>query len=167
MLTQARLKEFLKYDPETGGFYRVKQAGRSGPPGSVVRTVHSKGYMTLGIDGGEYLQHRLVWLYVHGRFPPADIDHINGNRSDNRLANLRAATRAENLQNKAMQSNNTSGQVGVTWRANRGHWVAQIKTGGAHRYLGSFKTVDLAREAYLKAKAELHLFQPIPREMIT
>jgi len=167
MLTQARLKELLKYDPETGDFTRLSRVGRSGPAGTIVKTPQNAGYVTAALDGEEYLQHRLAWLYVHGHFPPADIDHTNGVRDDNRIENLRLASRSENLQNKSMQRNNTSGLIGVSWRANRKHWIAQIRVGGTHRYLGSFKTAELARDAYLAAKAELHEFQPIPRELIS
>ncbi len=144
MLTQARLKELLRYDPETGEFTRVKP-----------------------IDGTDYLQHRLVWLYIHGRFPLADVDHINGIRSDNRLANLREAARYQNHQNKSMQSNNTSGLIGVSWRSDRNRWVAQIRVLGINRYLGSFVDRSDARAAYLAAKETMHCFQPTPRELLS
>lgn len=164
MLTQARLKELLKYDPETGEFTRIKRTGRSKPVGTVIKTPHSAGYLTAAIDGTEYLQHRLVWMYSFGHFPHADIDHVNGVRSDNRLANLREAARYQNHQNKGMQSNNTSGLIGVSWRSNRSRWIAQIRVLGVNRYLGSYKTADEAREAYLRAKETMHQFQPTPRK---
>lgn len=167
MLTQARLKELLKYDPETGEFTRIKRTGRSKPVGEVIKTPHNAGYVTAAIDGSEYLQHRLVWLYVHGCFPPDDIDHRDGDRANNRLANLRLADRSQNLQNKAMQSNNTSGHIGVSWRSNRSRWVAQIRALGVNRYLGSYKTPEEARAAYLRAKETAHPFQPTPRELIS
>lgn len=167
MLTQARLKELLSYNPETGEFTRIKRTGRSKPVGTVIKTPHNAGYVTAAIDGEEYLQHRLVWLYVYGHFPTADLDHINGRRSDNRLANLRQAARFENHQNKGIQSNNTSGHIGVSWRKNRGRWIAQIRTLGVNRYLGSYKTAEEARDAYLRAKEAMHPFQPIPRELIS
>ncbi len=167
MLTQARLKELLSYDPLTGEFTRLKKTGRSGAVGSIVRTPHNAGYLTAGLDGAEYLQHRLVWLYVHGHLPVADIDHINGVRSDNRLANLREAARYQNHQNKGVQSNNTSGLIGVSWRSNRSRWVAQIRVLGISRYLGSFVDQADARAAYLRAKEAMHSFQPTPRELLT
>lgn len=160
MLTQARLKELLSYDPLTGEFTRIKRVGRSGPVGSVVKTPHIAGYLTAAVDGQEYLQHRLAWLWVHGVLPSEGMDHINGVRSDNRLANLRLANKAENAQNKRMQRNNSSGHIGVSWRANRGHWLAQISVCGKHHYLGGYKTIEAAVEAYAEAKARLHEFQP-------
>ena len=167
MLTQARLKELLSYDPLTGGFTRLKRVGRSGPVGSIVKTPHIAGYLTAAVDGQEYLQHRLVWLWVHGVFPPEGVDHINGVRSDNRLANLRLANKAENAQNKRMQRNNTSGCIGMSWRANRGHWIAQLNVHGKHHYLGGYKTIEQAAAAYAAAKACLHEFQPTaPGELI-
>jgi hypothetical protein len=94
-LTAERLREILGYDPETGLFTRLVRTGRI-RAGEVAGTAHSRGYRSIVIDGRVYLSHRLAWLYVHGEWPPEQIDHINRNRADNRLVNLRAAKQSQN-----------------------------------------------------------------------
>lgn len=162
-LTAERLRELLHYNPETGVFtWRVSNSNRA-PAGSVAGTAHGAGYRELSLDGGRYLEHRLAWFYVHGVWPTAGIDHRDGDRVNNRLLNLREATKAENQQNRAAQANNKSGFVGVSWYK-RGHaWVAQIGVGGRQRRIGLFDTPEAAHAAYLAAKKQLHTFQPTPR----
>ena len=92
MLTQARLKKLLSYNTDTGEFrWRVTRRGAA-RAGSVAGCVRHDGYVRIAIDGKRYLAHRLAWLYVHGELVP-ELDHANGVRSDNRLDNLRPATR--------------------------------------------------------------------------
>jgi hypothetical protein len=117
------------------------------------------------VDGKNYQHHRLAWLYVHGAFPPADLDHRDGVRTNNRLANLREATRSENCQNAAKRNDNTSGFTGV-WPVGK-RWRAKVAVDGVERHAGYFATKELAQAAYLATKAELHKFQPIPRELLT
>ena len=87
-LTAERLRERLHYDAGTGVFTRRVGSGHA-RTGEMAGSVHSTGYVRISIDGGKYTAHCLAWLYVHGVWPPDQIDHINGNRSDNRIANLR------------------------------------------------------------------------------
>ena len=154
MLTQERLKEQLHYDEATGIFtWRLARQGvRSG---SVAGTVRPNGYIAIKIDRRLYLAHRLAWFYVYGEFPPADIDHINCMKSDNRIVNLRLATSSENQMNVQIQSNNTSGFKGVTWHKKRGKWQAQSKLNGKYRFLGYFPSAEAASEAY-QAFAKRH-----------
>ena len=161
MLTQARLKELLSYDPLTGEFTNLKSGKGRKPVGAVVGSTSNSGYTTSMVDGKNYQHHRLAWLYVHGSFPPADLDHRDGVRANNRLVNLREATRSENCQNATKRADNTSGETGV-WPVGK-RWRAKVCVDGRECHVGYFPTKELAREAYLAAKAEMHKFQPVPR----
>jgi hypothetical protein len=90
-LNAARLRELMHYEPETGRVVR-RTATRGHRAGAVAGCTRRDGYQVISIDGYRYLAHRLAWLYVHGAWPDGDLDHINANPSDNRIANLRAAT---------------------------------------------------------------------------
>ena len=153
MLTQARLHKLLSYDPETGIMrWRVnKGAVRAGQiAGNLTR-----GYLQLMVDGHPTVVHRFIWLYVYGKWPDKNIDHIDGNRSNNRLCNLRDVTQAMNIQNEIKpRSNNKSGFLGV--KANRGLWKAEISVHGKTKFLGRFKTPEEAHQVYLEAKRRLH-----------
>jgi len=162
LLTQARLVERLNYDPTTGVF-TWRSAGGGRAAGSVAGAPHAMGYVQLQLDGKNYLAHRLAWLYVTGAFPDAEIDHINGDRSDTRFANLREATHQQNLQNIGRPRNNRSGYLGVHQCARTGRWVAQKTWKGHRRNLGSYASAPEAYEAYLKARRTLCDFQPVPR----
>lgn len=153
------VKEEVSYCPETGRFAWVKPAkGRkmASHPG----TITPQGYLRLCIHGERYLAHRVAWLYVHGQWPAADIDHINGDRLDNRMCNLRLATHSQNQQNRkrASSTNKSSGVMGVGWDKSKNRWRAEICVQGKRRTLGRYATVAEASEAYLRAKATLHPF---------
>jgi hypothetical protein len=159
-VTAERLRELLHYDPGTGVFVRVARV--SGKRlGVVAGSMTSKGYRQVGIDGGVYLAHRLAWLYMTGEWPAEEIDHRDGDPANNRFDNLRAATHAENQQNRAPPKNSTSGLIGATWQQRSRRWLAQIDAGGRQVYLGLFDTPEEAHAAYLAAKARLHAFQPV------
>lgn len=161
-LTAERLRELLDYDPETGQFRWAK--ARSGVKvGAITGCPNGRGYTVIHIDGHTYKSHRLAWLYVYGRWPAAEIDHRNGKPADNRISNLREATRAEQAQNLAKYRRNTSGYPGVSWHKQGAKWNARIAVAGRTRHLGLFDSPEDASAAYLRAKAELHNFQPTPR----
>lgn len=152
-LTPVRLRERVAYCPESGEFTWI--AGiRIGKPAA---SVHGCGYRTVRIDGRSYLLHRLAWLYVHGRWPINQIDHINGERADNRIANLRECTNSQNCQNVRPHKDG-SGLLGTSFIKALKKWQAGIGTAGKRRHLGYFQTQDEAHSAYLAAKAEMHLF---------
>ena len=117
----------------------------------------SNGYLTIFCNGFRYAAHRLAWLYVHGEWPPAHIDHINGIRTDNRISNLRSVTASVNAQNmRRAMKNSKTGVLGVTKCGNR--FKAQLAIPrGSNKYLGLFKTIGEAQQAYLDAKRSTHL----------
>lgn len=161
MLTQARLKELLSYDPLTGNFTNLKSGKGRKPVGTVVGSPHKDGYVTSMIDGKNYMHHRLAWLYVHGVLPEADTYHRDGNRANNRLKNLRPAERYQNCQNAATRSDNLSGATGVRQVGRR--WRATVSVQGRHYHVGYFGDKAQAKQAYLDAKAKHHTFQPVAR----
>lgn len=156
-LTADRLRELLHYDPETGLFANNGTrhgVARGSPTGTLDA---SNGYVKIGVCGRRYYAHRLAWFYVYGEWPENDIDHLNGVRSDNRIANLRAATRALNMQNlRRANENSSSGLLGVERIGNRGFWCARIGVFGKRVYLGCFNNPEDAHQAYLEAKRRLH-----------
>jgi hypothetical protein len=159
MITQNELKQLLTYDPDTGVFTRRVNSKNHNNIGQVAGSINSKGYRIIKINGEPYKSHRLALLYMNGNMPIDSVDHINGNRDDNRFVNLRECTNAENCQNRGISRNNTSGYAGVSWHNASGKWHSSL----ANKYLGLFNTREEAHEAYLNAKAKLHTFQPIPR----
>ena len=159
MLTAARLREVLVYDPTSGVFTWRVARGRA-PAGAVAGQRSRYGYTAIRVDRVLYAAHRLAWLYVHSVWPPDEIDHRDGVRNNNRLNNLRAATRGENMQNVVSPRD---GMQGTFFRADRGRWKASIKINQRATHLGFFDTEVEARHAYLRAKAELHTFSPVPR----
>jgi len=162
-ITQERLQEALRYDPTTGDFWWREQA-RGRRLGQRAGRI-SAGYVQIHLDKGRYQAHWLVWFYHNGTWPTEEIDHINGNKLDNRIENLRLATRSENRQNHKTMRNNTSGFMGVRWSKKDKKWVASINVNRKSYYLGGFDTPEEASVAYLNAKQQLHSFQPIPREL--
>jgi hypothetical protein len=162
ILTQEYLKSIYKYDGETGIFTRLKPHPRW-KVGQVAGTDNGSGYIRISINYKQVYAHRLAWLYVHGVMPKKTIDHINGNRSDNRICNLRAITKAENNQNMPMFKTNKSGLTGVHWSKSRNRWVAQISVNNINKRLGRFVSKEEAYNAYLKAKEIYHSFANFDR----
>ena len=160
ILTQARLKELLAYNPTTGLFTNTQQRGRRGALGAVTGSVNGSGYVQIKLTGKCYQAHRLAWLYEYGVFPVADIDHIDQDKTNNRIANLRTATRSENKQNVGLQRNNTSGYKGVVWAKHVSKWRAEIKINRKLRHLGYFTDVVDATAAYAAAAIMFHPNRP-------
>jgi hypothetical protein len=155
MLTQSRLKELFSYDSETGLFVRLKAPGkRSDLVGEVAGSKCGHGYLHINIDGVKYKAHRLVWLYVYGRWPIRLLDHENRVKSDNRLSNLREATKAQNEQSKPVRSTSTTGITGVYWNKGANKWQAYIKVDRRCRYLGLFEKQEDAATARRAAEIE-------------
>jgi hypothetical protein len=143
MITQARLKELLHYDPDTGVFTRLIATNRNVRIGDVagsLNTHHSgKKYWIIGILRKKFAAHRLAWLYVHGEMPANQIDHKDGDGSNNRISNLRAATSQENQRNRRLSVNNSSGVIGVYWIKRDSVWMVSITVDYEIKNLGSFQ----------------------------
>lgn len=155
-LTAARLRELLKYDPETGVFTWVARI-KGIKPGSTAGCQRKDGYIVLRVDRSLHPAHRLAWLYVHGEHPKADIDHIDGNPSNNAISNLRDVSRSINNQNQRRpHSKNKSGHLGVSREKGGKLWEARIKGPDGVVRRGHFATPELAHAAYLEAKRALH-----------
>lgn len=146
-VTHERLTERLDYDPATGVFRWRHNGRRAGTP-------HVDGYIQIMIDYRPYREHRLAWLYVHGAWPPDQIDHINGVRTDNRIANLRLASHTENSRNRKVGKNNLIGVKGVSHQKKR--YRAEIQADGRRIVLGTFATAEEAHAAYSAAAEQFH-----------
>jgi hypothetical protein len=146
-LTAARLQELLHYNPDTGIFTWRVARNQKAIVGSEAGHKEAKGYRSICIDGKDFKAHRLAWLYVHGRWPKAQIDHRNRVKDANWILNLREATNAENQMNTKTRSDNTSGIRGVYFDKNAGKWRAQAVIAGKRKALGSFDTAEHAAAA--------------------
>lgn len=154
------LRRLLSYDPQSGEFHRTtrNQAVKIGMKAGCRNVL---GYWQIRVSGPIYLAHRLAWLYVHGEWPIDQIDHIDGDRCNNRIANLRQCSNLENGQNKKSYKGSTSAYVGVCWDKTAMKWRASIRSNGVQRYLGIFDKEEDAALAYSEAKKRLHLFNAV------
>lgn len=151
------LRMLLRPDFEQGRLYWISSPRRSVSAGSEAGTPLD-GYVVVQILGRSYRAHRLIWALKHGRWPAGQIDHLNGVRSDNRIANLREVTTSENMQNRAepRKGPHSSGLLGVSWHKGRQKWEAYICINGRRHHLGRFVEKEHAHHAYLSAKQRLH-----------
>jgi len=156
MLTASHLREILHYEPSTGEFRWLVSHPPRGRVGKIAGWQHGiTHYWRIRIDGRLYQGHRLAWLYMTGEWPKQDIDHINGDRADNRWSNLRDVTNAQNIQNqRKAQRNSRSGYLGVVPYGKR--WSARITKNGVIHPLGTFDSPQLAHDAYISAKRLMH-----------
>lgn len=169
--SQEVLRQLLDYDPETGAFTWKKRgpewfacrrpnamadtwnARFSGKPAG---SVFPNGYHVVRIDSAAFYAHRAAWVIIHGGdLTGLEIDHENGDRLDNRIANLRAVPKAENAKNKRMSSRNASGVTGVRLFKRTGRWAADIQSDGVRKHLGYFENISDAIAARKEAEAAL------------
>ena len=156
------LRQLMTYDPETGKLFWKERGpeqaawNRAWAGKETFTAPSGHGYRVGHINGSKYYAHRVAFAYVHGKWPDAHIDHINGDRADNRLSNLRPATNSENMRNMSAPRSNKSGAKGVSWSSARMKWEARIRTDAGSKFLGYFDTVHEAAEAYRRAALEFH-----------
>lgn len=153
-LTQAYLKTILRYDPESGLLYWVKPnpLWRSGKPGMVAGCLHkSTGYWVVKIDGIDYRAHRVIWVMWYGEWPLHEVDHKDGDKINNRIANLRPATHPQNTANKRRRSKRRYPK-GVDLLPS-GRFRAKICVNYKQINIGVFDSAEEASAAYL-AKAQ-------------
>ena len=151
MITQERLKELFYYNKTIGLFVRLKDVGKKVKRGDLAGTLKD-GYIKMFIDGRSYYAHRLIWLYVKGELPKEQIDHINGNKSDNTFNNLRAVSHSENAKNQPIRGNNTSGFIGIYWSKQKSKWHSRIYIKGKCKNLGLFDNLSDAVLARINAE---------------
>lgn len=150
------LSDLLQYDANTGVFIWRRSYGTK-KKGQIAGQIRQTGYIEIGIKGKRLRAHRIAWLLTTGKDPfDLCIDHINGNKSDNRFSNLRLATSRENSRNMKKSLANKSGFKGVCFDKRSGKWKANIRSKLKQIFLGYFPTPELAHMAYCKAAAELH-----------
>lgn len=154
LLKVDRLKEVLRYEPETGLFFWVKTLSPKAVSGSVAGAIRKRGYRIITIDKEQHRASRLAWLYTFGALPEKYIDHINRNKADDRISNLRLAEPFENSSNVAVTVRSKSGLKGVC-RTPWG-WQASIRHKGKLHHLGSFRSSETAAKAYEIAAKKLH-----------
>ena len=162
------LRERLDYNPETGVFIWRSRPLEHFPNAALCGTWntryagkpagfrHGKGYRQISVDDIKYMTHRIAWAMEHDGPMPQDIDHIDGDRANNRIANLRAATRSENLANAMIARHNTSGAKGVHFNRYWGKFEAHITHHYKYYHLGKFDTLEQAAAARRKAAERLH-----------
>ncbi len=163
--TPAELRQLLDYDADTGSlFWRERPQSMfqsesrcrgwnsrcAGKPALTTR--HNAGYRCGPINNRLFLAHRVIMALVHGSWPKGEVDHINGDRSDNRLENLRCVSHRDNARNRCCSRRNTSGAMGVWWSKPNRCWIAEIKHGGRKHHLGSFQAKADAIAARDEAK---------------
>ena len=156
--TKEYLREMFDYNPSTGDVvWKVKTSIRN-KIGEKVGTLNKSGYYIVTINYKRYRLHRLIWVYIHGGVPNTmDIDHVNGVGSDNRLENLRIATRSQNNSNIGRRkSATTSKYKGVCFDKSRNKWTAQMDNLGKHHNLGRFDNEEDAYSAYCEAAKKMH-----------
>lgn len=152
----AEIFDYFEYDPDTG-IIRWKVSCRKMQKGQIAGTPDYQGYIMIRLKGKLYKAHRIAFALGHNTVDIPDIlDHINGDKKDNRLVNLRAATVQQNNYNQRKQKNTTSKYKGVSWHPRHQKWQARIRINGKQKHLGYYTSEEEAYAAYCKVAVELH-----------
>lgn len=161
------VREFLRYNPETGDLFwrerdrkwfankRAFTRWNNDHAGKIAGTKKSDGYIAVKLNGKQIPHHRLAWAIFYGNWPKYEIDHINGARDDNRIANLRDVNRTANGRNLCLFKTNTTGHTGVYFNRQSRNWYTQIKKNGRMKHLGVFKSKLEAANARKKAEQDM------------
>lgn len=166
-ISHNELCEIVFYNPNTGEFIRRKK-GRGIAQGTVCGFVERNGYVRIRVKGQRYQAHRLAWFMIHKRWPKDQIDHVNGDRSDNRIENLREASSLQNAMNKSIFSNNKSGLKCVFYDKSKGCWFYSVQSEGLRERKGNFKTKEEAYSAFLDIAKYIHgeyFYEGTPRQV--
>ena len=158
MITQNELKRLFNYDPETGIFTRLISIGKKVKAGQIAGFLDN-GYRAIAINNNKYYSHRLAWLYMYGelaQFPETIIDHIDGNRSNNKISNLRKVTHQQNMLNQKLRTTNKSGVKGVCWHKRDKKWYVRVMNEGLMKNIGYFDDLELAELAAIEARKKYH-----------
>lgn len=153
-MTQEEAREYFDYNAETGELTWRVSLSSNAPIGAKAGCLNNRGYLTVQVNKKSYKVHRVIWLWVHGYFPEHQVDHINRDRADNRLENLREATQSCNLRNAKQKSNNISGVTGVSWYKWSRKWTAKISVNHRNHHLGYFQDFTDAVRARHQAEVE-------------
>ena len=149
------ISDYLRY--EDGKLFWTQQLGRriqiGDEAGSLIKTI---GYRRIMFKGVKYYTHRIIWLIAKGEQPPHILDHINNNRLDNRIENLREATHTENMRNARLRKDSTSGVKGVYWHKHSKKWMARINNNNKTTNVGYFSDLKDAEQAVKEARQKLH-----------
>lgn len=156
VLTLFELKRLLSFNPESGIFNRLISFTKAFPVGSVAGREDRDGYLRITVNGRVYFSHRLAWFYVYGEWPSGNIDHIDMNKKNNRIDNLRHANLFENARNKGKLITNKCGYKVVSKNSRCNTWRSTITANKKTIYLGSFKNIEDAAIAYDRAAIRLH-----------
>lgn len=172
--TPKELRQLLRYEPETGKFFWKERpvemfSGKSQPPERIhanwsarflgkeaFTSTNQDGYKESHVRGKCLRAHRVAWAIYYGEWPKGEIDHINGVRDDNRIANLRDSEHCENMRNGLLRADNKSGLKGVSWDSESNRWRAQIMANGKKKNLGRFDCPNAAHAAYCEAAKKYH-----------
>lgn len=158
-ITQERIRKLFRYSPVVGVFEKIVGSGRKGHPKRWVLAGAcnpATGYIYINFDNKKVPAHRMAWLYMYGSLPDGQIDHIDGDRSNNAITNLRVVTPAENSWNCPNRRSNKSGVKGVSWDRAAGMWVARVKAHGQIAFNAYFKTIDEAKVAIEAEREKAH-----------
>jgi hypothetical protein len=156
LLTLDFLNRILSYNPETGMFTNMVYRGNRAPEGSIAGTLTSLGYIKIKINGTLYLAHRLAWFIFYKEWPIGDLDHIDTERCNNAISNLRLASRSQNICNSPLRSSNKSGIKGVSWDRQSGKWNAKVAGYGRCGHVGRFESKEEAAAAVRHAREITH-----------
>ena len=148
-VTQELVRKMFEY--RDGKLFRRITRSQRNKVGDEAGTLEKSGYKRFSIDGKHYRVHRIVWLYHYGEFPDGQIDHINHDRTDNRIENLEMKSNLANARNQRVRKNNTSGALGVTWFKRDKKWRAAIQVLSKNIHLGYFETIEEAISMRLTA----------------
>ena len=147
---QDRLHELFSYDPTKGHLLHKTSRGRASEGARACNS--SDSYLNVSVDGVKYREHRIIWMFVYGQDPEAlEIDHINGEKQDNRIANLRLANRVQQHLNRTATRKSRSGLRGVSWHSQHNRWYVRALDNGQNKSIGYYKTLldaAAARIAY-------------------